>query len=242
MALVNGLPIYVIIVGASRVCIDRMRTPMYISEYTFTNWSPSMARPRSVSDQTIITEAYELLMTVGPSSLTFERLGARVGLVPAALVRRFKNKQGLLLEVDRYALERTNSKVAEAMAATTSPIDAIIAQFTTELGFASTIERFINGQEFLLTDLRDKNLYTNYQTSFEHRHSQVAELLQHAQADGQLEGIDDVDELAQHLEMLLHGAGHVWAMRQDRPIEAYIAHHVQLALKPYITSKGDKVK
>src|SRR6266702_3043024 len=198
-----------------------------------------MARPRSISDQTIVAEAYELLMEQGPGNLTFDRLGNRVGLVPAALVRRFKNKQQLLLEIDRYALERTNTKVKAAMAIAASPTATIIAQFTTEKAFASSLERFINGEEFLLMDLRNKNLYTNYQVSFEHRHKQVAQLLQKAQAEGELEGIDDLDNLARHLEMIMHGAGHVWALTQQGPIEDYISHHVQFALQPYRKKKGD---
>jgi len=196
-----------------------------------------MARPRSISDETIIAEAYELIVEHGPSNLTFERLGAQVGLVPAALVRRFKNKQQLLLEVDRYALKFTKTKTEEAMKKTSSPIDAIIAQFTSELAFASTIERFANGQEFLLMDMRDKNLYNNYEISFEERHQQVIEMLKKAQEDGKLEGVEDLAELARHLEMILHGAGHVWAMTQQGTIEEYISKHVKFALKPYQDKK-----
>lgn len=192
-----------------------------------------MARPRSIPDQTIIAEAYELLMEQGPSNLTFERLGARVGLVPAALVRRFKTKQQLLLKVDQYALEQTNTKVKEAHDSTSSPVEAILAQFVTELGFASTVERFTNGQEFLLMDLRDKNLYANYQDSFKQRHQQIVNLLDEAQKRGELEGIDDTAELARHLEMILHGSGHIWAMTQEGPIGDYIEHHVRFALAPY---------
>lgn len=197
-----------------------------------------MARPRRVSDQTILAAAYELLMEQGPRSLTFESLASRVGLVPAALVRRFKNKHHLLLQVDRHALERSNTKVEEAKEEAASPVDAIIAQFTTELAFASTLDRFANGQEFLLMDFRDTDLYTNYQASFAHRHKQIIELLQKAQANGELGEIDDVSELARHLEMLLHGAGHVWAMTQEGPIEDYIEQHVQFALAPYRKREG----
>lgn len=198
-----------------------------------------MARPRRVSDQTIITAAYDLLMDRGPSGLTFESLAAQVGMVPAALVRRFKNKQQLLLQVDRHALERTNTKVEKAMQETASPIDAIIAQFTTELAFASDLERFANGQEFLLMDFRDKNLYSNYQAMFTHRHQQVAELLQQAQAEGELVSDLNIDRLTRHLEMLLHGSGHVWAMTQEGPIEDYITQNVLLALEPYRKKKEE---
>ncbi len=197
-----------------------------------------MARPRSISDQTIIAQAYELIMEQGPSSLTFERLGTRVGLGAAALVRRFKTKHHLLLEVDRYALEYSNTKLAEAMSQTGSPVEVIIAQFVTEKAFASSLERFTNGEEFLLMDLRDQNLYANYQQSFQQRHRQVAQLLHQAQATGELDGITDLDELARHLQMVLHGVGHVWAMTQDGPIEDYITHHIHMALRPYSRSKG----
>lgn len=192
-----------------------------------------MARPQSVPDEKIIAEAYRILLELGPSQLTFERLGARVGLVPAAIVRRFKTKRHLVLEADRYALERTNQKVSEAMAKAASPLDAIVAQFVTELDFATDIERFANGQEYLLMDLRDPSLYTNYQASFAHRHQQIAKLLRAAQNRGELDKIADIKELARHLQMILHGAGHVWAMTQQGPIEDYISHHVRLALAPY---------
>jgi AcrR family transcriptional regulator len=201
-----------------------------------------MVRPRSVSDQTIIKEAYELLMEHGPSSLTFESLSARVGLVPGALVRRFKNKQQLLMEIDRYAGELSTAKLKEALEKTASPIEAILAQFITEKAFASTLERFTNGEEFLLMDFRHKNLYTNYQVSFNQRHKQVDEFLQQAQAEGDLESVEDTDELARHLEMIMHGAGHVWAMTQECPIEDYISHHVQLALKPYRKKGGEDMQ
>ncbi|HEU5121219.1 MAG TPA: TetR family transcriptional regulator [Candidatus Saccharimonadales bacterium] len=192
-----------------------------------------MARPRSITDQDIIAEAYDLIMELGPTKLTFEKLGARVGLVPAALVRRFKTKQQLIVEIDRYALARTDTKVQTAMDEASSPINAILAQFTTELSFASSIERFANGLEFLLMDFRDKDLYTNYQVSFKHRHEQIIELLQKAQESGELEAIDDIEGLARHLEMILHGSGHVWAMTQEGPIEDYISQHINIALKPY---------
>lgn len=192
-----------------------------------------MARPRSISDQTILQEAYELLMEVGPNGFTFERLGTQVGLVPAALVRRFKNKKQLILETDRYALRQTDDEVQQAIARAVSPIEAIVAMFAAELGFASTIARYANGQDILLMDFRDSDLYANYRISFERRHEQVIALLEKAQETGELKAIDNLDELARHLEMIQHGAGHVWAMSQEASVAEYIAHHVDMALRPY---------
>ncbi len=193
-----------------------------------------MSRPRSISSQDIVAEAYELLMEAGPGKLTFERLGEKVGLVPAALIRRFSSKKQLMLEVDRYALELTNTEVYRAIRETQSPIEAIIMQFITEMQYASTIERFANGQEFMLHDFRDADLYKNYRVSFERRHLQIVQLLMRAQEDGMLVGIGNINGLARQLESVAHGAGHVWAMTQEYTIDKTIRRYITLALKPYM--------
>jgi AcrR family transcriptional regulator len=192
-----------------------------------------MSRPRLIEDEAILKEAYALIMQVGPAKLTFESLGARVGLSPAALVKRFKNKQLLILEIDQYALQRTSKRLTTVLASTASPTQAIIELFTAELEFATSIDRFANSQEFLLMDFRHKDLYENYRDSFKHRHRQVVDLLLQAERDGELEGVKNHDRLARHLEMVAHGAGHVWAMTQEGRIENYISSHILFALEPY---------
>jgi AcrR family transcriptional regulator len=192
-----------------------------------------MARPKTITDQKLIEAAYDLIMAQGPQGLTFERLGQEVGLVPAALVRRFANKQQFMAEVDRYALARSNESLKAVLAREDSPIEAIIAGFVAELSFATTIERFIHGQEFLLMDLATPDLYANYQASFTHRYKTVVKLLQTAQERGELSSSVDVHELARLLQTILHGAGHVWAMSQEGPVEDHINKYVRLALKPY---------
>lgn len=196
-----------------------------------------MARPKKVSDEDLIACAYELLMEVGPRALTFEKLGERVGLVPAALVRRFSNKHNLLQEIDRYAVARSTARREALLSESDSPIDAILTGFITELSFASTLERFIHGQEFLLMDLGQKDLYTNYQDSFRRRHEEVVQLLRQAQAQEELTAEANVEELARLLQLIQHGSGHVWAMTQEGPIEDYINYFVRLALEPYRLKK-----
>lgn len=195
-----------------------------------------MARPRSVSDEELIEAALEILIARGPKGLTFESLAQKVGLVPAALVRRFTSKQNLLLQIDRFALERSNTQLEKAMAEHDSPIEAIIAGFVMELSFATSIERYIHGQEYLLMDLGDKTLYANYHTSFHQRHQRVVELIKKAQARGEISANLDAQEYAQFLQTILHGVGQVWAMDQKGTVEDYINHYVRLALKPYQTN------
>jgi AcrR family transcriptional regulator len=178
-------------------------------------------------------------MEVGPSHFTFERLAQKVNLVPAALIRRFKNKKQLMLDIDRFALELTNKGVYKAIQETQSPIEAIIAQFVAEMKYATSVERLANGQEFLLHDFRDKDLYNNYRLSFERRHLQVVHLLMRAQREGLLVTFENLNELARQLEMIAHGAGHVWAMTGEYALDECIRRYVQLTLKPYTPATKD---
>ena len=192
-----------------------------------------MARPQTVTDTAIVEAALEIMFEYGPGGLTFEKLGQRVGLVPAALVRRFSTKRDLVRAADRFALKRSQERLDKVLAEHDAPIEAILAEFIAEKSFASTLDRFIHGEEFLLMDLADKDLYTNYRMSFQERHQRVVEMLEKAKARGELEANLNAEEIAQFLQMILHGAGHVWAMDQKGSIDEYITRYVLLALEPY---------
>lgn len=193
-----------------------------------------MSRPQRVLTDDILRTGYELIMAHGPRQLTFSRLGQELGLVPAALVKRFKNKQQLLAAIDRYALERSNQAMVVALEQHNSPIEAIIALVVAELSFATSIEKFVNGQSFLLLDFSEPELYVNYRISFDQRHQHIADLLMQAQERGIIKPHVDCDELARLLEAVQHGLGHLWAMTQKASIATYMDHYIRLALQPYM--------
>ena len=56
-----------------------------------------MARPRLISDDTILDATRQVLAELGPAKLTLAAVGSRVGLAPSTLMQRFGSKRGLLL-------------------------------------------------------------------------------------------------------------------------------------------------
>lgn len=193
-----------------------------------------MTRPRTVPTDTILRAAYGIIMSEGPRALTFSRLSAEFELVPAALVKRFKSKRQLLVAVDCYALEQSNSAMQHTLQLHGSPIDAIIAMLVNELSFATSTENFVHGQSFLLLDFTYPELYVNYRVSVKQRHQHIVELLGQAQKKGILQPAVPVEELARMLQLVQQGAGHLWAMTQEEPIAAYMERYIRFALQPYL--------
>lgn len=193
-----------------------------------------MSRPQKISTTIILQAAYELIMEEGPQQLTFHNLGKKVGLVPAALAKRFTNKRKLLAAIDRYALEKSEAAMSALLQTQDSPLEAIIILLSTELSFATSIKRFTNGQRFLLADLVDPELYANYQLSVEQRYDHITELLREAQRRQELVADIDCRQLARLLQIVQQGTGHLWAMTQEMSIEQYMRQQIWLTLQPYL--------
>src|SRR5687768_85982 len=124
-----------------------------------------MSRPQRVTNEAIYEAAHEIIMQHGPNGLTFQKLGEVTGLVPAALVRRFGNKHQLFLEVDKYCLDISADALAEAAKRNESPLQAIVEGLSSDMGFATSADIYINGLSFLLKGLDDPELYANYQAA-----------------------------------------------------------------------------
>lgn len=193
-----------------------------------------MSRPRRVNNDVIYKAAHDIIMRHGPRGLTFQSLGDATGLVPAALVRRFKTKQQLLLEADMYWLEAATDALAEAASRHGSPLEAIIDALSSEMNFATSADIYINGLAFLLEGLASSKMYTNYQTEFKRHQKDIEYLLEAAKKQGELRSDVNSSELSRLLQITQQGACHMWVMTQAEPIGSCIERYLHLALRPYI--------
>jgi len=193
-----------------------------------------MSRPRRVANDVVYKAAHDIIMQHGPRSLTFQSLGDATGLVPAALVRRFRTKQQLLLEIDMYWLEVAADTLTEAASRHDSPLEAIISTLSNEMSFATSADIYINGLAFLLEGLASPKLYTNYQTAFRHRQKGIEYLLEAAKKKRELRSDVNSSELSRLLQIIQQGACHMWIMTQEGPIESSIEQYLRLALRPYM--------
>lgn len=192
-----------------------------------------MSRPRRITNDAIYKAAHEIIMQYGPDKLTFQTLSARTGLVPAALVRRFKNKEQLLIEVDAYCLETGANTLVEAAERFDSSLDAIVYGLSNEMKFAISASVYINGLAFLLKSLSSPGLYKNYQVAFGRQMDDIQQLLERAVANKELKQDTDCAELAKLLQITQQGACHIWIMSQEEPIEKCVERHIRALLRMY---------
>ena len=67
----------------------------------------TMSRPRAYDDDQLMAAAYDVLRSHGPARLTLRPIAARLGVSQPALLKRIGSKQALLVEMQRWATERT---------------------------------------------------------------------------------------------------------------------------------------
>lgn len=192
-----------------------------------------MSRPQRVTNEAIYEAAHEIIMQHGPDSLTFQTLSKATGLVPAALVRRFKSKQQLFIEVDAYCLEVAADVLAEAAERFNSVLDAIVHGLSSEMKFAVSANLYINGLAFLLKGLDTPELYRNYRAAFKRQENDIRQLLEKAVTQMELRHDTDCVKLAKLLQITQQGACHMWIMSQEEPIQKCIEHHLRILLAAY---------
>ncbi len=71
-----------------------------------------MPRPRAFDHDQLMAAAYDVLRQQGPVGLSLRPIAARLGVSQPALWKRIGGKRALLIEMQRWATERTRALVA----------------------------------------------------------------------------------------------------------------------------------
>src|SRR5689334_20127853 len=106
-------------------------------------------RPRTISDQDILTAAARVVARVGAPVLTLADVGKETGLSPATLLQRFGSKRGLLLGLAAATVDTVESTFARIRAEYASPVAALIASASAVAQSSDQPEELINGLTFL---------------------------------------------------------------------------------------------
>lgn len=185
-----------------------------------------MARPRTISDETLLTGAAAVVARRGPAAVTLADIGAEVGLSPATLLQRFGSKRGLLLALARQAaadLPRTIRRAAQAA----HPTEALIEVLAELAGGVRTPEEFANHLAFLLLDLTDPDfgrITADYAAAVE---AAILEVLQASQTAGERTETASTG-LPRAVHAAYNGALITWGMHSPNPASPAEAVRAQL--------------
>ena len=113
-----------------------------------------MPRKRSISDESLLDAALDVIRGDGPDALTFGAVGARAGLSPSTIVQRFGTKNELLRAALLRAWDHLDEATTKAVAAAGDG-PAGVTELLVRLSGQYDAHDFADQLRVLREDLRD---------------------------------------------------------------------------------------
>jgi AcrR family transcriptional regulator len=195
-----------------------------------------VARPRLISDDTILDATRQVLAEFGPAKLTLAAVGARVGLAPPTLLQRFGNKRGLLLASAARSPLMVLRAAEEADARNTSPLATLRDFALSSVAHIKHREELGNGLGFVQLDVADPEFREHALAHSAAIAGSCARLLRAAQEAGELKPDADVPALARLTLVCFNGALQVWAVNGWGSLTDFLWDQLELMLSPYLTA------
>lgn len=196
-----------------------------------------MARPRTVSDERILMATIGAMARLGPVRLTLADVAGDVGLSPAALVKRFGSKRGLLLAVSRAGSVGIAESFAQlrARARAASPLAALLDATTFLARHTRSAEELANHLAFLQVDVTDPEFRAPMLVMSRATLAGYRGLLDDAVARGELAPCD-TRALARLVNTVVGGSLINWAVFRTGSAVAWVRADVTALLAPYLST------
>ena len=195
-----------------------------------------MARPRTVSDDQIIFAAIRAMSRLGPMKLTLADVADEANLSPAALVKRFGSKRGLLLAVSNAASGGMDEGFAQLRKAHASPLDALLEATTYLAKHTKSAEELANHLAFLQIDVTDPEFRKPMVEMSRATLAGYETLLDDAIAKRELIACD-TKALARALNAIVGGSLIAWAVFRKGSAVKWVRADVETVLAPYRRAK-----
>jgi AcrR family transcriptional regulator len=191
-----------------------------------------MGRPRTVTDEDILAAAARAMARRGPVALTLADVAEEVGLSPAALIKRFGSKRGLLLAVSTGASAELKTELAALRRAHASPLAALIRATTHLARHTASAQELAHHLAFLQIDVTDPDFRKPMLEMSRTTLAGYQQLLDDAVARRELLPCDTAT-LARLLNAVVGGSLIAWAVFRKGRAEDWVRADIEAALQPY---------
>jgi AcrR family transcriptional regulator len=190
-----------------------------------------MGRPRTTTDDEILSAASTVVTRLGPSGLTLAQVAGEVGLAPATLVQRFGSKRGLLLALAGRGTATVAAPFHTARAAHASPLAALREALADMAGFAATPEALANHLALFQMDLREPDFHRLALDHAERMRDQIRSLLDAAVAAGEVAPCETA-RLARAVQVTFNGSLLTWAVAREGRVQDWLAADLDYLFSP----------
>lgn len=199
--------------------------------------APKLGRPRQVEDDTVFAAMAEVLLRVGWSHLSLNKVASEVGVTPAALRQRFGCKRDLLVAFHAWGTRMVRAAEPRSAGTDESPLDVLRAMIRESVASTRTPARMLNAMSVFTVVGTDPELRRLTRQRFDTAVDRSASLLDEAIRRGQIAGVE-AEPLARHLQNCLLGAALTWSvsgnMKGRRPVGDELVAAAEQVLAPYI--------
>jgi AcrR family transcriptional regulator len=192
-----------------------------------------LGRPRTISDQEILTAAARAISRVGPARLTLADVATEAGIAPATVLQRFGSKKGLLLAFSATASIGVSGAFAAARSAHRSPIATLLAD---PLGISDVMrspDELAHHLAFLQLELVDPDFHPHVVAHARATRREIRRLLDEAIRTGELIQCD-TSRLAAAVHVTYNGALLSWAIFRRGSLATALRRNIEFVLNPYV--------
>lgn len=186
-------------------------------------------RPRVMSDDALYMAGLQVLTAHGSDGITLARVAKILGVTPAAVRQRFGSKRGLLVEMSKRQVERTERRFSAARAAFSSPLEALQAAFVGELDGIGGPVQLANAFSAYTDNVGDPEMRAAFATELAAMERHIGELLAEAVACGELDR-PVTPRLVATVLAAVQGTMLIWAIAPRGDIKERIHEALEMAL------------
>jgi AcrR family transcriptional regulator len=196
-------------------------------------------RPRSFEDEDVFIITTRLLLEGGIGAVTLQAVARELGLTHQAISQRYASKSGLLTAFFEWLRGRSLAYNEAMRSPISSPLAAIRERFLLGTGAANPEDPVpeLYSIPLMLELRRDPEVLARMRSFSDQFDSRLAELLERAQAEGELRPCDSV-ALADLIFAAAIGGTIIWRMNPSGSIMELMDHYIAAALRPYLTDQA----
>jgi len=201
-----------------------------------------MARPRTITDERMLTAAGTVIARLGPA-FTLADVATEAQIATGTLVQRFGSKHGLLVALITAAIASMQRDMRAAVADVDDPVAAVTQTLSERFAPLDDPTTAASNLTQLAFDLADDDLRALMAEFYTVMEVELRPLLRRAVAAGALPGAPPVPVAARILTALADGTAIHWAARPDDSLCARLRADLAAVLTgwrhaPHVNEEG----
>lgn len=195
-----------------------------------------MSRTKKISDSRVLEMAFDVISKEGFQSFTFEQVGKVVGLSPATLVKRFKNKKRLALLARNQKWEHNIGQIESNKFKQLYALQGIF-DFLKMIAASVNSKRLGEHAIWLGMEACHPSSKRKVAGYFEVTRGVFTRLLSEAILEKELSAEIEPKAFSKTLEALVQGSIFQFAFLYEGSIETHLISHFRNILAPYMKQK-----